>query len=98
MPLAAGRAFSRDFVTDTSALIVNEALAKSYGYTSAEDIIGKRFSQWGVEGEIIGVVKDYHFRSLQEEIDPLTIRLEPTTARFISLNLRSDNIPATILP
>ena len=96
MELAAGRTFSRDFVTDTSALIVNEALVRSYGYAAPEDIIGKRFSQWGVEGQIVGVVKDYHFRSLQEEIEPMTIRLEPSNARFISLNLRSDDIPATV--
>ena len=96
MPLAAGRAFSRDFATDTAALIVNEALVRSYGYTSPEAIIGKRFSQWGVEGEIVGVVKDYHFRSLQQVIEPMTIRLEPSRARFISLNLRGDDIPATV--
>ena len=96
MQLAAGRAFSRDFVTDTSALIVNEALVRSYGYLSPQSIIGKRFSQWGVEGQIVGVVKDYHFRSLQEAIEPMTIRLEPSNARFISLNLRSDDLPATV--
>lgn len=96
MKLVAGRAFSRNFVTDTSALIVNEALAKSYGYAAPEDIIGKRFSQFGVEGEIIGVVKDYHFKSLQQEIEPLTIQLGPTFARFFSLSISVDNIPATI--
>lgn len=96
MKLIAGRAFSRDFVTDTSALIVNEALAKSYGYAAPEDIIGKRFSQFGVEGEIIGVLEDYHFKSLQQEIEPLTIQLGPTFARFFSLSISVDNIPATI--
>ena len=97
MQIVAGRAFSRDFATDTSTLIVNEALVKSYGYTSPEDIIGKRFSQWGRKGEIIGVVKDYHFRSLQEEIAPMAICLEPNIPRFISLNLKGDDIPATVL-
>lgn len=96
MPLAAGRAFSRDFATDTAALIVNEALVRSYGYASPEDIIGKRFSQWGVEGDIIGVVKDYHFRSLQQAIEPMTIRLEPTRVRFLSLNIASDDMPSTV--
>lgn len=96
MPLAAGRAFSRDFATDTAALIVNEALVRSYGYASPEDIIGKRFAQWGVEGPIVGVVKDYHFRSLQQAIEPMTIRLEPTNARFLSLNIASDDMPRTV--
>ncbi len=96
MPLAAGRAFSRDFVTDTAALIVNEALVRSYGYASPEAIIGKRFSQWGVEGPIVGVVKDYHFRSLQQAIEPMTVRLEPTRARFLSLNVTSDDMQRTV--
>ncbi|MEM9674137.1 MAG: ABC transporter permease, partial [Bacteroidota bacterium] len=96
MEVVAGRRFSEDFSTDTSALIVNEALAKSYGYASPEDIIGKSFSQWEVEGEIIGVVKDYHFKSLKQEIEPLTIRLEPVVARFFSLNISADDMPATI--
>ena len=97
MPLVAGRAFSRDFATDTSsALIVNEALVKSYGYTSPEDIIGKQFSQWGGEGEVVGVVKDYHFKSLQERIEPLTIRLLLDYARYISLSVNTENLPVTI--
>ena len=96
MPLAAGRAFSRDFATDTSALIVNEALVKSYGYASPEEIIGKRFLQWGVEGQIVGVVKDYHFRTLQQAIEPMTIRLEPTRVRFISLNLATGDLANTV--
>ena len=96
MKLVAGRAFSRDFVTDTSALIVNEALAKSYGYAAPEDIIGKRFSQFGVEGEIIGVLGDYHFKSLQQQIEPLTIQLGPTFARYFSMSVRADNVPTTL--
>ena len=96
MELVAGRGFSEEFSTDTSALIVNETLVASYGYASAEDIIGRRFSQWGVEGEIIGVVKDYHFRSLQQEIEPLTIRLEPNNARLFSLNIASDDMASTV--
>ena len=96
MPMAAGRAFSRDFATDTSALIVNEALIRSYGYASPEEIIGKRFSQWGREGVIIGVVKDYHFRSLEQAIEPMTICLEPGNPRFISLNLKGEDLATTV--
>ncbi|MEM8969571.1 MAG: FtsX-like permease family protein, partial [Bacteroidota bacterium] len=96
MGVAAGRFFSEDFSTDTSAMIVNEALVKSYGYSSAEDIIGQRFSQWGVEGEIIGVVKDYHFRSLQQEIGSMTIRMESTFARYFSINVETDDLSGTL--
>ncbi|WKN41479.1 ABC transporter permease [Tunicatimonas pelagia] len=94
--LTAGRYFSPEFATDSSTLIINEALAKSCGYAKSEDIIGKRFSQWGVEGEIVGVVQDYHFRSLQENVKPMTIRWVPYVSQYISLNLRSENLSATV--
>lgn len=96
MELAAGRFFSELFSTDSTALIVNEALVASYGYASAEDIIGKKFSQWGIDGEIVGVVKNFHFRSLQQEITPMSIRLSPQFSRYISLRVHSEDIAATL--
>jgi len=97
MKILAGRAFSRDFQTDTTqAMIVNEAAMKLFGYNSPQQIIGKKFDQWGRKGVIIGVVKDFHFRSLQEVIKPLSIRIEPNGCDLVSVNISSKNIPATI--
>src|SRR5258708_4032617 len=94
--LVAGRGFSKAFSTDPEkSLIVNEATVKKFGYTSPAAIIGKRFSQ-GPEGTIIGVVKDFHYRSLQEEIQPLLFHIEPRAFRLISLNLSNSTIPATL--
>src|SRR5579863_835943 len=93
----AGRAFSRDFMTDTThAMILNEAAVKMFGYSSPEQAIGKKFSQWGREGLIIGVVKDFHFRSLQEVIKPLSIRIEPGACSLLSVNVDGHHIPATV--
>ncbi|WP_353721645.1 ABC transporter permease [Dyadobacter sp. 676] len=78
LKMAAGRPFSREFGTDTTqAMVVNEAATKLFGYAKPEDAVGRRFKQWGREGKIVGVVKDFHFRSLQETIKPLTMRIEP---------------------
>jgi putative ABC transport system permease protein len=97
MKMLAGRAFSRDFQTDTTqSMIVNEAAMKMFGYTSPQQIIGKKFDQWGRKGVIIGVVKDFHFRSLQEVIKPLSIRIEPNGCDLVSINISSKNIPSTI--
>jgi putative ABC transport system permease protein len=97
MKILAGRAFSRDFQTDTTqSMIVNEAAMKMFGYTSPQQIIGKKFDQWGRKGVIIGVVKDFHFRSLQEVIKPLSIRIEPNGCDLVSINISSQNIPSTI--
>lgn len=95
--VVAGRAFSRDFATDsTQAMIVNERVVKLLGYSSPEDAIGANFKQWGREGKIIGVVKDFHFSSLQNEIEPLTMRLEKNATNLIAVKISSENIQQTL--
>lgn len=95
--MVAGRAFSVDMPTDsTQAMIVNEEAVKSFGYTSPHDIIGKKFSQWGREGEIIGVIKNFNFQSLHQDIKPLSIRVEPGNFHIISMKVATANLPATI--
>lgn len=97
MKLVAGRAFSQDFGTDsTKAIMLNESAVKSFGYSSSQEAIGKRFSQAGREGKIIGVVKDFHFRSLRENIQPLSISIEPTAWRMVSVKVSTSHLPATI--
>ncbi len=84
-------------MTDTThAMILNEAAVKMFGYSSPERAIGKKFSQWGREGLIIGVVKDFHFRSLQEVIKPLSIRIEPQGCGLLTVNVDGHHIPNTI--
>jgi putative ABC transport system permease protein len=95
--MVAGRAFSKDFATDTTqAMILNEAAVKMFGYSSPQEAIGRRFKQWGREGKIIGVVKDFHFRGLQEPIKPLSIRIGPGGSNFVSVNVSAANLSATI--
>lgn len=95
--MAAGRPFSKEFLTDTTqAMILNEAAVKMFGYASAQEAIGRRFKQWGREGKIIGVIKNFHFRALQEPIKPLSMRIEPGGANLVSVNISSANVPATI--
>ena len=97
MKMVAGRMFSRDYGTDTThSMILNESAVKLFGYHSPADAIGRKFSQWGREGQIIGVVKDFHFRGLQNEIKPLSMRIEPDGCDQISVNVTGKNLPATI--
>ncbi len=80
MELLAGRNFSKDFGADSSALIINEATAKFLGY---ENPVGKKlytyfqdqFSTRLISYDIIGVVKNFHFESLKQNIGPLCFRL-----------------------
>jgi putative ABC transport system permease protein len=95
--MAAGRDFSRDFQTDTTqAMILNEAAVKQFGYHSAKDAVGRDFDQWGRKGKIIGVMKDFHFKSLQQEIKPLSMRIEPNGCGLVSIKVSANNLPATI--
>ncbi|GLU53491.1 ABC transporter permease [Dyadobacter frigoris] len=97
LKMAAGRIFSKDFGTDTTdAMIVNEAAVKLLGYSSPEEAIGKKFKQWGHEGKIIGVMKDFHFVSLHETIKPLTMRIDPANSNLISVKIEGNNIRKTL--
>ena len=95
--MVAGRAFSRDFLTDTTqAMVINEAAAKMFGYPTPQQAVGRRFSQVGRTGRIIGVMKDFHFRSLQEEIKPLAMRIEPDFCYLVSVKVSTGHLPATL--
>ncbi len=97
MKMVAGRSFSRDFMSDTTqAMVVNEAAVKLFGYTNPNQIIGRKFDQWGRKGMVIGVVKDFHFHSLQEEIKPLSLRIEPDPSNIITIKVATQNLPNTI--
>ena len=95
--LVAGRDFSRNSRTDTTqAMLVNVAATKMFGYTLPQQAVGKRFSQFGREGKIIGVMRDFHFRSLQEQILPLTFRIEPQACELVAVKVGTGRLPATM--
>jgi putative ABC transport system permease protein len=94
--IIAGRPFSNDMASDsTEAMIINEAAVKSLGYHRAEDAIGKKFSQWGRNGFIIGVSRDFHFQSFREEVQPLTFQMGDMET-FLSLTVTDKNLAAIV--
>jgi len=93
----AGRAFSKQFGSDLKeSILINEAAVRSLGYTNPQEVIGKRFSQLNVNGLVIGVVKDFHFQSFQEQIQPLMLRVAPGFFTFLTLNVSGENMPERI--
>jgi ABC-type antimicrobial peptide transport system permease subunit len=72
LQFAEGRDFSKDFATDSTAYILNEAAVKQIGY---KDPLGKPLTFWGRKGTIVGVLKDFHFNSFHQAIKPLILRL-----------------------
>lgn len=83
MTMTEGRFFSDEFTDDQANFIINETGVKALGLASP---LGKRLSARGQNGRIIGVVKDFHYRSLHHEVEPLMLVYRP--ARFYTLCIR----------
>jgi putative ABC transport system permease protein len=95
--IAAGRNFSREMGTDPSqAFIINETAAKRIGWESPEEAIGKGFGYGQRNGQIVGVVKDFHFESLHQEISPIVMFLSKTDLAQISIRISPNDIPKTM--
>jgi putative ABC transport system permease protein len=96
--LAAGRDFSKDFKTDeTAAFIVNEAAVKEFNWKTPKEAIGKKIVwAFGKEGKVVGVVKDFNFASLHDNVKPLLIHIFPQWFNNVSLRLKTDNLTATM--
>lgn len=97
MQMAAGRNFSREFPTDTSNFIINEAAVKQLEWKSPEDAIGQNMRYGDVKGKVIGVVKDFQFESLHQKVIPLLLQL-PRFDYFgsVSISIDGRNVNSTI--
>lgn len=93
--MAAGRTFSRKFATDNGrAWMVNEEVTKLMGIDPAA-AVGKMF-KWGVEGTIVGVMKNFHYQSVRNAIEPLAVIVAPEEFRFAVVRLKAGEIPASL--
>lgn len=98
--MAEGRSFSRDFPSDSTALIINQMTVDRLGW---EDPIGKKLSTYGGSQEqpvvetytVIGVVKNFHYQSLKNSIEPLVMQIGRSRG-YLSMKVSGENIPATI--
>ncbi|MFN2440950.1 MAG: hypothetical protein ABR503_17225, partial [Chitinophagaceae bacterium] len=95
MKMAQGRGFSKDYGKDaTTAFIINEAAAKKFGINTVTNVklnMESVASGEPKEGELIGIVKDFHLQSLHHTIEPLIITIAPETYYL-------DNIVLKVLP
>jgi putative ABC transport system permease protein len=97
LKIVAGRAFSQAFGSDTTqSMVLNERAVKMLGYHAPQDAIGRNFDQWGRKGKIIGVVKDFHYEGLQQEIRPLSLRIEPQGCSELSVKVNASNLKNTV--
>ena len=93
---SAGRDFSKDYSTDDSAaFILNESAVHKLGWT-AKQAIGKRMLYGDRDGRIIGVVQDFNFESLHNEIVPIIFVITKTGNNQITVRISGKDIPATL--
>ena len=96
----AGHLFTGSDSINHQSMVVNESMMKSLGYSQPGELIGKRYSQRFVgtiqEGTITAVVKDFHYASYADPIQPLAIRTLPVFYTFLSLSVASDDMSKTI--
>ena len=92
--LAEGRFFSEEFPADTTRIIFNEAAIRVMGL---EEPIGQRIRLWDeYDLEIVGVVKDFHFQSLHDAVNPLFFRLSPENTWTIMARLQAGKEKETL--
>ncbi|RLD19583.1 MAG: ABC transporter permease [Bacteroidetes bacterium] len=97
VPIIAGRDFDVNLASDSlEAFLLNEASVQAIGWHSNDEAIGKKFNYGGRNGYIIGVVKDFHFESLHQEIAPMVFMITNGRSRTILLKLKDDQVDETM--
>ena len=103
MEIVAGRDFSMDFPTDANeAFILNETAVRNLGLGTPEEVIGQRldWDLWGEDGlkkgRVIGVVKDFHFKSLHEKVNTAVLHIYPQGYWQMALRVQGQNLRETL--
>lgn len=91
MALAAGRDFSRAHADSTNYL-VNEEAAQLMG----GNVVGKTIKVYGIEGEIVGVLKNFSMNSLYSAVEPTVIRFDPPKCGRLYVRTKPGQIPEAL--
>jgi len=93
--MVGGRSFQQGVGNDENeAYVINLAAVKELGFSSHEEALGKYFmaSYHRINKRIIGVTDDFHYRGMQEIVEPLVMDIENSLFSTITLSLRVENM------
>jgi putative ABC transport system permease protein len=96
LKLIAGRAFSKSFGSDDSAVIFNRKAIEQLGFNKPEEALNKRIDFWGRRYTIVGVTENFHQQSLQDAYEPLILRLIPGVNGYLSVRTNGADAGKTI--
>ncbi len=88
-----GRTFAEPF-RDSSSFILNESAVKVLGWD--ENVIGRKIRCYFRTGEVIGVVKDFHFSSLHTQIEPLVLLVPETKVEYLYVRVATGDLKETL--
>jgi putative ABC transport system permease protein len=97
--IVAGRNFSRAYGTDTTSFLLNMAATRALGLRRPEQAVGHNFEYGGIKGKIVGVLDDFHFESMHQQISPLVFAMTPPGTpgfhyNWISIKIAGNNVTA----
>ncbi|MBE0654517.1 MAG: hypothetical protein IH594_12005 [Bacteroidales bacterium] len=94
IPILSGRNFSIDFQSNISReILVNETFVRQSGISEP---VGMKVKKWGTEYEIIGVVGDFNFTSMKEQIEPLMFSYNPGASEFFLIKISGIDMDESI--
>lgn len=106
LQIVAGRDFSKDMGSDKDhAWIINETAVKQFGFGTPEKALGATlfWHPWGASdqdslkiGQIIGVVRDFNYKSLYDKVAPTVLQVFPDAAWKVAVKLQSQNLGKTV--
>ena len=99
LTLAKGRDFDKRIASDSSAFLINEAAVRFFSTMDTSwfvNPVNKKIHNFGIEGNIIGVVKDFHLESLAKEIAPLIIQIQPKNFFNIQMKINTNELSSSL--
>ncbi len=97
--VVAGRNFSRDFKTDTAGFVLNESSVSAIGWKSPQEAVGKDFKYGTTQGHVIGVIGDFNFESMHQQIVPIVLVTKTPDQSYynnITIKVSGNNIAGTL--
>jgi putative ABC transport system permease protein len=104
--LIAGRDFSKERTTDVNeAFILNETAVREFGFGTPEKALGQKvnWDKWVPDsvnpvkkGFVVGVIKDFHYKSLHEKVEPAVLQIYPQVAAKIAVKIKGTDVKNTI--
>ncbi len=106
LQMVAGRAFSKDMKTDIdNAFIINERAVQQLGFGTPQKALGQilKWHVWNDKnkdslkiGKVIGVVKDFHYKSLYDKVETTVLQIFPDAYWKVAVKMKAGNIGNTV--